>query len=133
MATPAGPRKLLDVVADRVRMGSAEKARVIEAIEVALKRGSGRLSVYVLKEGEESQSWRFSTGLHSPESDLRYSDPIPSAFSFNSAVGACEVCRGFGRVIGVDYGLVIPDDKRTLRAGAIKPMQTPAWKECQAS
>ena len=131
MATPAGPRKLLDVVADRVRMGSAEKARVIEAIEVALKRGSGRLSVYVLKEGEESQSWRFSTGLHSPESDLRYSDPIPSAFSFNSAVGACEVCRGFGRVIGVDYGLVIPDDKRTLRAGAIKPMQTPAWKECQ--
>jgi excinuclease ABC subunit A len=34
-------------------------------------------------------------------------------------------------VIGVDYGLVIPDDKLTLRAGAIKPMQTPAWKECQ--
>jgi hypothetical protein len=52
-------------------------------------------------------------------------------FSFNSAVGACETCRGFGRVIGVDYGLVIPNDKLTLRAGAIKPMQTPAWKECQ--
>jgi excinuclease ABC subunit A len=46
-------------------------------------------------------------------------------FSFNSPVGACETCRGFGRVIGVDYGLVIPNDKLTLRAGAIKPMQTP--------
>jgi excinuclease ABC subunit A len=34
-------------------------------------------------------------------------------------------------VIGVDYGLVIPNDKLTLRAGAIKPIQTPAWKECQ--
>ena len=52
-------------------------------------------------------------------------------FSFNSAVGACETCRGFGRVIGVDYGLVIPNEKLTLRAGAIKTIQTPAWKECQ--
>jgi excinuclease ABC subunit A len=75
--------------------------------------------------------WRFSTGLHCPQSDLRYTDPIASMFSFNSAVGACESCRGFGRVVGVDYGLVIPNDKLTLRAGAIKPMQTPAWQECQ--
>ena len=48
VATPTGPRKLLDVVADRFRLGNAEKARVIEAIEVALKRGSGRLNVYRL-------------------------------------------------------------------------------------
>ena len=131
VATPSGPRKVLDVAADRVRIGSAEKSRVIEAIEVALKRGSGRLNVYVLRDAEEAERWRFSTGLHCPDSDLRYSEPIPSAFSFNSAVGACETCRGFGRVIGVDYGLVIPDERLTLRAGAIKPMQTPAWKECQ--
>jgi len=130
VATPTGPRKVLDVVADRFRLSNAEKARVVEAIEVALKRGSGRLNVYV--EGDAGADlWRFSTGLHCPDSDLRYTDPIPSMFSFNSAVGACEVCRGFGRVIGVDYGLVIPDDKLTLRAGAIKTIQTPAWKECQ--
>src|SRR5690606_7423275 len=66
-----------------------------------------------------------------PESDLRYADPIPSMFSFNSPVGACEACRGFGRVIGVDLGLVIPDERLTLRAGAIKTIQTPAWKEAQ--
>jgi excinuclease ABC subunit A len=107
-------------------------ARAIEAIEVALKRGSGRLNVYRLVEDGRARLWRFSTGLHCPDSDLRYSDPIPvDAFSFNSAVGACDTCRGFGRVIGVDWGLVIPNDKLTLRAGAIKTIQTPAWKEAQ--
>ncbi len=151
--------KLLDVVADRFRLGNAEPARVMEAIEAGLKRGAGKLMVYVLKDegrpdagppqvgsvpsgGSEPRAagsvgamapdiWRFSTGLHCPESDIRYTEPTPSAFSFNSAVGACEACRGFGRVIGVDYGLVIPDEKLTLRNGAIKVFQTPAWKECQ--
>jgi excinuclease ABC subunit A len=132
LATVTGPRKLLDVVADRFRIGTADKSRVIEAIEVALKRGSGRVNVYAgAIDDQGGTMWKFSTGLHCPESDHRYADPIPSAFSFNSPVGACEKCKGFGRVIGVDYGLVIPNDKLTLRAGAIKPMQTPAWKECQ--
>ena len=130
-------RKVLDVVADRFRIQSTEKARAVEAIEVALKRGAGRMSVYELGSDSNSRpesdpvSWKFSTGLHCPHSDIRYADPIPSMFSFNSAVGACETCRGFGRVIGVDYGLVIPNEKLTLRAGAIKTIQTPAWSEAQ--
>ncbi len=124
-------RKLLDVVADRFRFSSAERVRVMEAIELGLKRGSGRLSVYALKEEGDPEHWRYSTGLHCPESDLRYGDPQPALFSFNSAYGACDTCRGFGRVIGVDFGLVIPDERKTLRSGAIKPLQTPAWKECQ--
>jgi excinuclease ABC subunit A len=140
VATPTGPRKVLDVVADRFRIQGVEKARAIEAIEVALKRGSGRLAVYagdgaptpaLPQGGREQEVWKFSTGLHCPESDIRYADPVPSMFSFNSPVGACEACRGFGRVIGVDYGLVIPNDKLTLRAGAVKTFQTPAWSECQ--
>jgi len=132
VATPTGPRKVLDVVADRFRLHATEKSRAIEAIEVALKRGTGRMSVYVqLGSDSNFDCWKFSTGLHCPESDLRYADPIPSMFSFNSAVGACETCRGFGRVIGVDYGLVIPNEKLTLRAGAIKTIQTPAWSEAQ--
>jgi excinuclease ABC subunit A len=126
-----GDKKLLDVVADRLRLGNAERARVMEAIELSLKRGQGRLTVYALQDEGEPSLWKFSTGLHCPESDLRYSEPQPALFSFNSAYGACETCRGFGRVIGVDFGLVIPDEKKTLRNGAIKPMQTPAWKECQ--
>lgn len=132
VATPAGPHKLLDVVADRFRLHAAEKSRVVEAIEVALKRG-GRLNVYVqaAEEGGTEEMWRFSSGLHCPDSDLRYAEPTPSLFSFNSAMGACDTCRGFGRVIGVDYGLVIPNDKMTLRSGAIKTLQTPAWAENQ--
>ncbi|MGJ7522855.1 excinuclease ABC subunit UvrA [Variovorax sp. LT1P1] len=133
VATPTGPRKVLDVVADRFRLAGAERARVLEAIETGLKRGVGRLTVYAVpaEEDVEPTIWKFSTGLHCPESDIRYGDPIPSMFSFNSAVGACDMCRGFGRVIGVDFGLVIPNDKLTLRAGAIKTIQTPAWKEAQ--
>jgi excinuclease ABC subunit A len=105
-------RQMLDVVADRFRLQNTERSRALEAIEGALLRGTGRVNVYVLPEsGEEATekadvpAWRFSTGLHSPESDIRYADPQPALFSFNSAYGACETCRGFGRVIGVDLGL----------------------------
>ena len=134
--TKAAPEKIkvLDVIADRFRLSKAERVRAMEAIEVGLKRGSGRLTVYVLPESgaeAEPELWKFSQGLHCPESNLTYLQPIPSLFSFNSAVGACDACRGFGRVIGVDWGLVIPNDKLTLRTGAIKPIQTPAWKEIQ--
>ncbi len=123
-----GTRKILDVVADRFRFAGTERVRVMEAIELALRRGGGRLTVHA---GDEAVPWKYSTGLHCPESDIRYADPQPAMFSFNSAYGACDTCRGFGRVIGVDMGLVIPDHRKTLRNGAIKPMQTPAWQECQ--
>ena len=129
--------RLLDVVADRFRISNAERVRAMEAIELGLRRGGGRLTVYALQpagdDGSEPEPllWKFSTGLHCPESELRYADPLPSLFSFNSAVGACDSCRGFGRVIGVDWGLVIPNDRLTLRGGAIKPIQTPAYQECQ--
>lgn len=107
VATPTGPRKVLDVVADRFRFSNAEKGRVVEALEAALKRGSGRCNVYAGAD-EAQEIWRYSQGLHCPESDRRYGHPQPAMFSFNSAYGACEACRGFGRVIGVDFGLVIP-------------------------
>ena len=129
--TESGARQLLDVVADRFRLQNTERSRALEAIESALLRGTGRVNVYVLADEGEPEIWRFSTGLHSPESDIRYADPQPALFSFNSAYGACETCRGFGRVIGVDLGLVIPDERKTLKEGAIKTLQTPAWKENQ--
>ncbi len=128
---------LLEVMQDRFRMSSTERARVIEALESALRVGQGRVNIYPLADGEESRqssavsrqpAWRYSTDLHCPDCDIHYSDPTPSLFSFNSPVGACETCRGFGRVIGVDYGLVIPDESKTLREGAIRPWLSESYR-----
>ncbi len=127
--------EVVDVVADRFRLQTVEQSRAMEAIELALQRGNGRMTAFRMSADAAAddlgEAFGYSTGLHCPDSNLRYSDPTPSMFSFNSPAGACPVCKGFGRVIGVDYGLVIPNDKLTLRMGAIKPMQTPAWQECQ--
>jgi excinuclease ABC subunit A len=124
----------LDVVQDRVRMGSAERPRVVEAVEAALRVGAGRLTVFALDESAPDAPgtpWRFSNDLHCPDCDIHYSDPSPARFSFNSPAGACDKCRGFGRVIGVDYGLVIPDGSKSLGNGAVKPFQTASFSECQ--
>ncbi|MGH8679073.1 MAG: excinuclease ABC subunit UvrA, partial [Burkholderiales bacterium] len=125
-------KDLLEVVQDRLRMGSADRARVIEALEAALRVGQGRVSAHVVdEEGRTRNAWKFSNDLHCADCDIHYHEPSPSAFSFNSPVGACETCRGFGRVIGVDYGLVIPDESKALRDGAIRPWQTQSFRECQ--
>jgi len=75
--------------------------------------------------------WKFSSDLHCADCDIHYAEPTPSLFSFNSPLGACDACRGFGRVIGVDFGLIVPDESKTLRGGAVRPWQTPSFKECQ--
>jgi excinuclease ABC subunit A len=87
--------------------------------------------VHVVTDEGEGPVWKFSTGLHCPESDIRYADPQPALFSFNSAYGACDACRGFGRVIGVDLGLVIPDAASRCAMARSSRCRRPAWKECQ--
>jgi len=134
---------VLQVVQDRFRASNAEDARLAEALETALARGHGRLAVYASGEGGKSETrhgtatpgeavWRYSSGLHCADCDIHYSEATPGLFSFNSPIGACETCRGFGRVIGVDFGLVIPDESKTLAEGAVKPWQTESYRECQA-
>ena len=67
MATPTGPRKLLDVVADRFKLGNAEQARVLEAIELAIKRGGGRLEcVLVTRRRGRGQPNLVVAFLHGP-------------------------------------------------------------------
>ncbi len=122
----------LVVVQDRLRLGGADDGRVGEAIEAALHRGSGRVQVHALADdGSDAEVWRWSSALACADCGIAYSDPSPSLFSFNSPIGACETCRGFGRVIGIDLGLVIPDGTKTLGGGAVKPWQTESFKECQ--
>src|SRR3977135_652740 len=123
---------LLEVVQDRVKISSAEKARVVEGIEAAMKIGQGKVSLHPLdEEGRPGTPYRYSSDLHCADCDIHYSEPTPAAFSFNSPLGACETCRGFGRVIGVDFGLVVPDATKTLPEGAVRPWQSPSFKDCQ--
>jgi excinuclease ABC subunit A len=123
---------VLHVVQDRFRAGNTERARIVEALEAALRVGVGRVAIHATGEdGATLATWRYSSDLHCAEDDLHYADPSPSLFSFNSPIGACEACRGFGRVIGIDFGLVIPDTAKSLAQGAIKPWQTESYKESQ--
>ena len=121
---------VLQVVQDRFRLAAADPGRVAEALEAALQRGQGRLTVFA-GEGEGEEAWPYSTGLHCAECDIDYNNPTPGLFSFNSPIGACETCRGFGRVIGVDFSLAVPDESKTLAEGAVKPWQTQSFRECQ--
>jgi excinuclease ABC subunit A len=110
----------LQVIQDRFRWSAVEPARAGDAIEAALKVGRGA-SMCTRSDAQRPAPppWRFSTGLHCPDCDIAYKDPSPSTFSFNSPIGACETCRGFGRSIGVDYGLGHSRHASlTLRAGA---------------
>jgi excinuclease ABC subunit A len=122
----------IEVIQDRVRISSTEKSRVMDALESAMRVGQGRVNIFA--ENGDSHHFpvhRFSADLHCADCDIHYAQATPAAFSFNSPIGACETCRGFGRVIGVDFGLVVPDESKALRQGAVRPWQSPSFKECQ--
>ena len=122
----------LVVVQDRVRLGRANRARIADALEAAFRRGRGSLEVHRLDEaGNASGARAWSSDLRCPACAERYEEPVPNLFSFNSPVGACDSCRGFGRIMGIDYGLVIPDAGLSLADGAVKVWQTRSYAECQ--
>jgi len=107
----------IQVVVDRLVLRPDERKRCIDSLEQALQFGQGEVRVHV----GDDEPLLFSNRLHCPYCDISYRDPNPSLFSFNSPIGACETCRGFGRVIDVDTDLVVPDKNKTIREGAIKP------------
>ena len=121
---------LLEVIADRFRLNRVDQPRVIEALENAFQFGKGDLTVIATTDDGKEHTRRFSNRLSCPNCGLDYQKPTDATFSFNSPLGACETCRGFGRVIGVDYSLVIPDETLTLEGGAIKPWNTKTNQEC---
>jgi len=122
----------LRVTQDRVRIEAERRDRLVEAAEAAFRHGRGHLVVEVLDAAREPVAeHRFSQALHCADCNRHYRDPSPSLFSFNSPVGACETCRGFGRIMGIDDGLVIPDPSRSLAGGAIRPWQSGKSATCQ--
>ncbi|HEX9757166.1 MAG TPA: excinuclease ABC subunit UvrA [Nitrospiria bacterium] len=123
---------VIEVIQDRVVFNEKKQQRIIEGLEAALRFGQGMVFIYPLdRSGNSLSPVRFSSGLHCPKCNLYYRGPVPNLFSFNSPIGACEACRGFGRTMGIDFSLVIPDETKTLAGGAIKPWQTESNRECQ--
>ncbi|MFW5738660.1 MAG: excinuclease ABC subunit A, partial [Spirochaetota bacterium] len=146
------------IIADRIRR-SASRERIVEDLEQAFRHGQGRASIWseadagghgdaagptsrpAAQEGADGEgpapadaAWvehRYSADLHCAECDIHYREPVPNLFSFNSPLGACDTCRGFGRVMGIDYGLVVPDGSLSLKGGAIRPWQSKSYREVQ--
>lgn len=122
----------IDVIQDRLRNSEDNKGRFIEAVEAGLRFGMGKVSVHVLDDERESVSQTtYSTTLQCDACNTRFREPLPSTFSFNSPIGACKTCKGFGRMIGIDYRLAIPDRAKTLNGGAVKVFQTDKSRVCQ--
>ena len=115
---------VVEVVVDRLSVQAQHRARLLDSLEQAMHFGQGRVTAR-LPQGEPL---RFSQHLHCPACDLTYRDPVPNLFSFNSPLGACQTCQGFGRTIDIDLDLIIPDRRKSLAKGAIKPWSTQATR-----
>jgi excinuclease ABC subunit A len=100
-------------------------SRLADSIETAFVEGDGYAHVELL---DSKQLLRFSQHYECPNDGIRYEDPDPRMFSFNNPVGACPKCQGFGRSMGIDMDLVVPNPNKTLRQGAIHPWTTPKWR-----
>ena len=115
---------LVTIVQDRLQLRPGMRSRLVESLEQAFQHGRGRAAVVLPDAGNRLE--RFSAALECAACGFAVRDPVPNLFSFNSPLGACETCRGFGRVIDLDLDLVIPDPRRTILEGAIKPWSTKA-------
>ena len=107
----------LHVLVDRLRFRVVDQPRIMDSLEQAFQWGAGHIDLWIGAADRRS----FSRGLECAACRIAYVPPVPNLFSFNSPVGACGVCRGFGRTIDIDWDLVIPDPSKSLEQGAIKP------------
>jgi len=122
----------LTIIQDRLKLTNENRARFTEACGQAYHFGKKRLSIYQLDDAQKAVlAGKFSNALHCAECDIEYREPVRALFSFNNPAGACPACRGFGRVITIDYNLALPDRSKTLAEGVVKPWQTGHGLESQ--
>jgi excinuclease ABC subunit A len=131
-STPSEPSPLR-VVVDRLVAGRADRARLVDSLETAFRAGAGRVGARVLPDGaDRGEDLLFGRDLRCEPCDRVFRAPFPNLFSFNSPLGACPACHGFGRTIGIDRDLVVPDPALTIRGGALKPLEAPAASDARA-
>lgn len=106
------------VITDRLRADDENRNRFIEGASSAMRFGGGQLFLFEKNEaGTFAEAGVFSEKLVSPVTRKHFRAATPALFSFNSPIGACPRCRGFGRVITLDWKKVIPDENKTLAEG----------------
>ncbi|MDR3627011.1 MAG: excinuclease ABC subunit UvrA [Ignavibacteriaceae bacterium] len=110
----------VSIVIDRFKVQKGKvRERLSDAIEITFKEGEDRLVLINSESGEEKEFNKFYECC-----GIRYEEPEPRFFSFNNPFGACPVCQGFSRVIGVDMDLVVPNPSLTITDGAIAPFRS---------
>ena len=126
-AIPKSTTEIL-VIQDRVVITPDQTSRFHEAAMAAFRLGGGRLR---LLDDQGAELSRYSEALESPIDGRKFRPATPALFSFNSPIGACPECRGFGRVIGLDWKKIIPNPTITLAEGAIACFQGTVYGESQ--
>jgi excinuclease ABC subunit A len=119
---------VVHVLQDRVTVDPGGRNRLTEAVEAAMRLGKGRVDLIDASSGE---TFPHSSGWHCALCDVEIRPPSPGLFSFNNPLGACPECRGFGRVIGIDYDRVMPDRSLSIAGGVVRPFQSGQSRECQ--
>src|SRR5256714_10635081 len=125
----------VQVVQDRIAITETNRARLVEAIETALRFGKDKINVIPLHPSSSANPARtahpFSIGWHCAHCDLDIRPPSPGLFSFNNPLGACPECRGFGRTIAIDLNKAIPDRTLSLAQGAVRVFRGQEFGESQ--
>ena len=104
------------IVVDRTKIVPEKRERIVDSLEQAFRFGNGKADLFL-----EEKHLSFSNRLECSYCKIKYRDPFPNLFSFNNPVGACDECKGFGKIIDIDLDLIIPDKNKSLIQGAIKP------------
>jgi len=123
----------IQILMDKVIADEKNLDRIAESIERSRKFGKGKANVIGINSDEKVISGNFlsfDSSLKCHYCSIEYSEPDPNFFSYNSPIGACPECKGFGKIIRIDPNKVIPDFRKSLSEGAIKPWTSGYSAEC---
>ncbi len=119
----------LEIVINRLRIEEERRTQITEAIEQAFEISKG--TVNVLEESDDGWiSHRFTSRFACNRCGTEFIEPTPHLFSFNSPLGACTKCQGYGRIIGIDMEKVIPNRSLRLDEMPVAPWNSPGYEDC---